>query len=185
VSVLSTTFADPAEFIQRVKLFDREAWDQLYEEFYPRMYRYLYVHVGDRHEAEELAAQVFEQACKGIRRFRYRGVPLSSWLYRIAHDLMVDWQRRRVRRQETTVSADLPAGDSYSTIETRDQLTRAMGRLTPDQREVLVLRHIEGHTSDSAGELMGKNGNAVRALEFRALAALRRALASGEGKGGR
>jgi RNA polymerase sigma-70 factor (ECF subfamily) len=183
VALLSTTAADPGEFIERVKTFEREAWDQLYEEFYPRMYRYLYVHVGDRSEAEELAARVFEQACKGIRRFRYRGVPLSSWLYRIAHDLMVDWQRRRGRRRETPVSGDIAAADSFSNLETRDELQRAMSRLTAEQREVLVLRHIEGHSSASAGELMGKGGNAVRALEFRALAALRRALAADEGKG--
>jgi DNA-directed RNA polymerase specialized sigma24 family protein len=69
-------------------------------------------------------------------------------------------------------------------VETRDLLSRAMSKLTREQREVLVLRHIEGHSSASAGELMGKGGNAIRALEFRALAAMRRALAVDTGKGG-
>ena len=184
MTVLSTTIADRADFIERLKSFEREAWDRLYDEYFPRMYRYLRVHVGDPHEAEELAAQVFEQACKAIRRFRYRGAPLSSWLYRIAHDLMVDWQRRRSRRKETPVSGDLPSADSLSSVETRDLLSRAMSKLTREQREVLVLRHIEGHSSASAGELMGKGGNAIRALEFRALAAMRRALAVDVGKGG-
>jgi RNA polymerase sigma factor (sigma-70 family) len=96
---------------------------------------------------------------------------------------MVDWQRKRGRRKETLVSGEIAAADSFSSVEIRDQLARAMSGLTREQREVLVLRHIEGHTSASAGELMGKGGNAVRALEFRALAALRRALAVDEGKG--
>src|SRR3990172_6487131 len=94
VTALNPTIAAEADFIRRIKEFQAEAWDELYEEYYPKMYRYLHIHVGDRDAAEELAAEVFEQACKGVRRFRYRGVSLSSWLYRVAHNLMVDWQRR-------------------------------------------------------------------------------------------
>ncbi len=81
VAVLSASIADEADFVRRVKAFQEDAWIELYDAYFPKMYRYLYVHVGNRDVAEELAAQVFEQACKGIHRYHYRGAPLSSWLY--------------------------------------------------------------------------------------------------------
>src|SRR3989304_8799339 len=94
VATLSPALADGADFVRRVKEFQREAWDELYDTYFPKMYRYLYVRLGDRDAAEELAAEVFEQVCRGVHRFQYRGVPIASWLYRVAHNVMGDWQRR-------------------------------------------------------------------------------------------
>jgi RNA polymerase sigma-70 factor (ECF subfamily) len=144
------------------------------------MYRYLYVRVGDRDVAEELAAEVFEQACRGVHRFHYRGVPFASWLYRVAHNVMVDWQRKRSRTPEVPVLVDIAGADQTDRVDVRDELARALKTLTSDQRQVLLLRHIEGHSAASAGAIMGKKDNAIRALEFRALAALRRAMSQGE-----
>jgi RNA polymerase sigma-70 factor (ECF subfamily) len=183
VAALSPSIADEADFVRRVKAFQEDAWDELYHAYFPKMYRYLYVHVGNRDVAEELAAEVFEQACKGIHRYRYRGVPLSSWLYRVAHNVMVDWKRKFRRNPEVPVLGDMPGADDAERIEVRDELARAMSDLTREQRQVLVLRHIEGHSSASAGEIMGKKENAIRALEFRALASLRRAMSKNERKG--
>jgi len=147
------------------------------------MYRYLYVRIGDRDVAEELAAEVFEQACRGVHRFRYRGVPFASWLYRVAHNVMVDWQRKRRRTPEVSVLVDIPGADQTDRVDARDELTRALSTLTREQRQVLLLRHIEGHSAASAGAIMGKKENAIRALEFRALASLRRAMSRGEREG--
>ncbi len=185
MAALSASIADEADFVRRVKAFQEDAWDELYDAYFPKMYRYLFVHVGNRDVAEELAAQVFEQACKGIHRYHYRGVPLSSWLYRVAHNVMVDWMRRHSRNPEVPVLGDIVGADDTERIETRDELARAMRSLTREQRQVLVLRHIEGHSAASAGEIMGKKENAIRALEFRALASLRRAMSRNErtGKG--
>lgn len=179
MAALSPSIADEADFVRRVKEFQAEAWDELYDVYFPKMYRYLFVHVGDRDAAEELAAEVFEQACKGIRRFRYRGVSLSSWLYRVAHNVMVDWWRRRGRNREVPVVAEIAGADHADRVAARDELTRAMNGLTEQQRQVLVLRHVEGHSAASAGAIMGKKEGTVRALEFRALASLRRVMSQG------
>lgn len=176
MAALSPAVADEAEFVRRIKDFQADAWDELYDTYFPKMYRYLYVHVGDRDVAEDLAAEVFEQACRGVRRFRYRGVPFSSWLYRVAHNVMVDWRRRRRRSRELPLVQDVIGDDPTDHVSTRDELARAMGGLTREQRHVLVLRHVEGHSAASAGEIMGRKENAIRALEFRALSSLRRAL---------
>ncbi len=97
--------------------------------------------------------------------------------------MMVDWKRRHSRNPEVPVSGDIVSADNTEGIETRDELARSMRSLTREQRQVLVLRHIEGHTSASAGEIMGKKENAIRALEFRALASLRRAMSRNERTG--
>jgi RNA polymerase sigma-70 factor (ECF subfamily) len=182
VGELSCTATDEAEFVRRVQEFDGQAWDELYNAYFPKMYRYLYLHTGDREAAEDLAAEVFEEACKGIHRFRFRGIPLSSWLYRVAHNVMVDWKRRRKRIPQVGIG-DVAGPDHLDRVAARDELAQAMSGLTQEQRHVLVLRHVEGHSAASAGEIMGKKENAIRALEFRALASLRRAMSRTQGEG--
>ena len=183
MATLSPALADGEDFVRRVKEFQREAWDELYDTYFPKMYRYLYVRVGDRDVAEELAAEVFEQACRGVHRFQYRGVPFVSWLYRVAHNVMVDWQRKQRRNPEVPVLGDFAGPNHMDRIDARDELAKALSTLTREQRHVLLLRHIEGHSAASAGAIMGKKENAVRALEFRALASLRRVMSRGEREG--
>ena len=183
VAALSPALADGEDFVRRVKEFQREAWDELYDTYFPKMYRYLYIRTGNRDAAEELAAEVFEQACRGVHRFQYRGVPIASWLYRVAHNVMVDWQRRRRRNPEVPVLGDFAGTDETARVAVRDELARALNTLTGEQRQVLLLRHIEGHSAASAGAIMGKKENAIRAMEFRALASLRRFMSQGEREG--
>lgn len=178
--MVSSRFASERELIEHAKQFQPEAWDQIYETYFSKMYNFVYVHVGDRTAAEDLASEVFEQACKGIHRFQYRGVPFSSWLYRIAHNLMVDFLKRRKRTPSRSLEAGgvptTPVRDAADAISARDELVRAMQNLTGDQQQVIVLRHIEGHNVASTAQIMGKKENAIRALEFRALASLRRVM---------
>lgn len=183
-STLSQTGLTEAELIDRAKQLQPEAWDAIYEAFYPRMYTYLYAHLGDRTAAEDLAAEVFEQACQGIGRFQYRGTPLSAWLYRIAHNLMVDFLKRQRRAPSQPLDSapdrHLASSDPSDAVSLRDQLSRALRRLTGEQQQVLILRHLEGHNVASTARIMGKAENAVRALEFRALRSLRRILSREE-----
>src|SRR3990172_3763666 len=139
VATLSPALADGADFVRRVKEFQREAWDVLYDTYFPKMYRYLYVRLGDRDAAEELAGEVFEQACRGVHRFQYRGVPIASWLYRVAHNVMVDWQRKRKRNPEVPVLGDFAGTDQMDRVVVRDELARALSTLTRDQQQLLLL----------------------------------------------
>ncbi len=116
-AALSPPIADEADFVRRVQAFQEDAWDELYNVYFPKMYRYLYVHVGNRDVAEELAAEVFAQACRGIRRYHYRGVPLSAWLYRVAHNVMVDWMRRQRRNTEVPLLDDILGNEDTERIE--------------------------------------------------------------------
>ncbi len=177
-ATLTTTSAGEADFVDRLKQFEAAAWNELYDTHAPKLYRHLFMRTGDREATEELTAQVFEEACRRIGGYRFRGPPISAWLYRVAHNRMVDWRRKR---KPLPLAVDMAAPDRMGQVADRDELARAMHALTEDQQQVIVLRHIEGHSSASAGEIMGKKAGAIRSLELRALASLRRGLSRAGG----
>ena len=76
----------------------------LYEEYYDKIARYAYVHTGDRTEAEDIAGEVFLKALESLKSYKERGIPMQAWLFRIAHNLVVDHLRKMAKRK--TVSID-------------------------------------------------------------------------------
>ncbi len=174
---------DEGTLVKRAQELDDEAWQIIFNQHYPRLYRYLYYHVGDAQTAEDLCAEVFERAVKHIHRFRPHDGGLGGWLTRIARNLAYDYHRRRKARppeplelQESWIhDRDDPAQDLL-TQEALAYLSQALQRLTPDQREVILLRFVAQMRTPEVARLMGKNLGAVKTLQRRALAALRREL---------
>ncbi|RME85021.1 MAG: sigma-70 family RNA polymerase sigma factor [Caldilineae bacterium] len=174
---------DEVALVERARKLDNAAWQVIYDRYYSRLYGYLYYRVGDADLAEELTAQVFERAVKHIGRYRHQGSGLGAWLNRIAQNLANDVYRRRKARppeplelQEAWIdSGDDPAAAAIQQ-ESYRYLHAALARLTPDQREVILLRFVARMTSPEIGRRLGKTTGAVKALQHRALAALRREL---------
>lgn len=161
---------------------DPAAFGALYDRFLDRVYRYLYYRVGNRPDAEDLAEQVFTKAWDAIPRFRWQGKPFLAWLYRLAHNVLVD----HVRTHKPVISLDnddrpIEIASDASTRELERQLDadllgRAISQLTADQQQVIVLRFIEGYDSVQIARIMDKREGAIRALQLRALLRLRRVL---------
>ncbi len=156
---------------------DAEAFGGLYDRYQPEILRYLVNHVRDRDTAEDLTQQVFLKAWQAISRYEQRNVPFKSWLYRMAHNQMVD--HFRTRRHTTGlegVDRAEPAEAEASVLanERRRYLETALRRLSADHREVLVLRFIMEKSAAEIGEIMGRKEVTVRGLQLRALRALRR-----------
>jgi RNA polymerase sigma-70 factor (ECF subfamily) len=172
------TAGGEAEFVHRLKQFEAAAWNDLYDAHAAKLHRYLFLRVGDGPVAEELTAQVFEEACQRIGSYRFRGPPISAWLYKVAHNRMVDWRRKH---KALPLAVDVAGPDSTAAVADRDEIARAMDGLTGDQQRLLILRHIEGHSPAEAAEIMGKKAGAIRALEFRALNALKRRISGAQG----
>lgn len=154
------------------------AWRQLFEEQYQRVYHYAYLRTGNTAEADDIAANVFVEAVKGIRSFQYRGAPVAAWLFRIAHNETVDALKRRSRSALT--SLDNPA--AADRLQARDELSprddwrdtaAALGQLKAEHREVLTLRLVEGHSVQETARILGKSEGAVKVMQMRALQALR------------
>src|SRR3989304_4906731 len=170
--------ADEAQLIERAKQGDRQAFAELYDRYATRVYRYLLYIVGESADAEDLTAQTFLKAWESIRRFKVMGRPFSAWLLRIAHNLAANQARRSQQGRATEKNWPLaPVASSPDEAQEeclrRKLLTRALSRLPPEQREVIVLRFIQGLGHREVAGILGKTVTASRALQYRALVSLR------------
>jgi RNA polymerase sigma-70 factor (ECF subfamily) len=173
---------DERALLERARRYDEAALGQLYDRYAPRVYAYVYRRVGHAALAEDLTGDVFVRVLRAIRSERMWRTSFRAWLYRIAHNVVVDHYRRQpqgvpVPLDEVQVAA---GGDSLPDLA-QDALNwawlhGAVRRLTPEQQEVLALRFGEGLTARETARVLRKTTGAVEALQRRALAALRRLL---------
>ncbi len=176
---------DEGALLEHARAYDEKALGELYDRYAPKMYAYIYRRVGDAGTAEDLTGELFLRVVRSIRNDQGWRESFSAWLYRIAHNLVVDHYRslpaEADRLVETSMEGD--SGDLVADVEgkaARERLRRATRRLTPEQQEVLALRFGEGLTSAETARILNKSTGAVEALQHRAVASLRRIL-GGEG----
>ena len=172
---------DEEQLVQRAKQHDEEAFAQLYEEYFDKIYRYVALRIGDRMEAEDITQQVFLNAIKAISSFKWKGIPFSAWLFRIAHNQVVDYLRKKTKRATAPLEKSLVTGgdDPQLIFERRsdiEQLISATRKLTPAQREVISLRFAGEMSVAQVAKVMGKSEGAVKALQHSAIVALRKVL---------
>ena len=153
----------------------------LHHEYYDKIARYAFVRLGNRAEAEDVAGEVFLRALKSLHSYKERGIPMQAWLFKIAHNLVVDYFRKAAKRK--TVPIDTvqleDESDPQAAAEARIEfarVTRALDRLTPAQRQVIELRFFGELTSEEAGQVLNKSGGAVREIQSAAIRSLRRLL---------
>lgn len=163
---------------------DPKAFGALYERYVKRIYNYVYYRTSSQAEAEDLTARVFQRALQHIPRYEDRGVPFSAWLYRIAHNLVVNWHRDRSRRQMvniddlvlTAFNVEAPEAAAERSEET-ELLMLAVRRLPEDRQQLLVLKFVERLPNAEIGDIMGRSEGAIKSLYHRTLIALRRDIA--------
>jgi RNA polymerase sigma-70 factor (ECF subfamily) len=162
---------------------DPEALGALYDEYSPRIYSYIYHRIGQAELAEDLTGQVFMRMLEAIRNGRPWRTSFSGWLYRIAHNLVIDHYRRRRRASfvdiDETPQIAATVGDPLRAAEARldsKRLQVALGKLTEEQAQVITLRFMENLSIAEVAEIMGKTEGAIKALQYRAVLALRRVM---------
>jgi len=169
--------------IRRAQQRDQVALTQLYEENFDRIYRYIVLKIGDRTEAEDMTQQVFLNALQSISSYKWKGMPFASWLYRIAHNQIVDYLRKKSRHasvplDESISKADTD-GDPKHVTERKmeiEELVVATKKLTAAQQEVISLRFAGELSIAEVAGVMGKSEGAIKALQHSAIVALRKAL---------
>ena len=176
---------DERSLAQQAQQGDKEAFAQLYESHFDRIYRYVMLRLGDKAEAEDMTQQVFLKAYESVRSFKWKGIPFSAWLFRIAHNLVVDHLRRQRRRPSVSLEEALPVSDSDPQREAErrvdiERVVSATKQLTGLQREVISLRFAGGLSVAEVARVLGKSEGAVKALQHSAIVALRRAMIAGE-----
>jgi RNA polymerase sigma-70 factor (ECF subfamily) len=150
----------------------------LYEEYYDKLARYIYTRIGDKSESEDLASEVFLKALKSIKSYRDTGLPMQAWLFRIAHNLVVDHLRKTSRIKTVPIDTIeiVDTNDPVDMAEKKIEMEKvgtAMKQLTEEQREVIQLRFFGGLTSREAAALLNKNDGAVREMQRAALEKIR------------
>jgi len=175
---------DEQSLVRRAQQRDQAALTQLYEENFDRIYRYIVLKIGDRTEAEDMTQQVFLNALKSISSYKWKGMPFSAWLFRIAHNQIVDYYRKKSRRATVPLDESITAGDSDPRKLTErkveiEQMAQATKKLTKAQQEVISLRFAGDLSIAEAARAMGKSEGAIKALQHSAIAALRKVMLVG------
>ena len=181
-AVGALTTSDDDALIRRAQALDPGALAELYDRHFDGIYRYLFTRLRHQADAEDFTEQVFLKMVDSIQRYRPRGVAFSSWLYRIAHNLLVDRYRRAGREaveltervQDARPQAD-PATLAQNS-EDRRHLVAALRRLTPEQQRVITMRFIDNLNVDEIARLMRRRPGAIHSMQHRALASLYRCL---------
>jgi RNA polymerase sigma-70 factor (ECF subfamily) len=194
---------DKADLLERAadevhpQTYDEAALSELYDRYAPKMYAYIYRRVGDAQVAEDLTGELFVRVLQAIQNGQSWQQSLRAWLYRIAHNLVIDTFRRRPASGDTSLdlldeTLQTEAGNGSSAgelnrlddpvywvdkLDDQSRLASALHQLTPEQQQVLSLRFGEGLRTRQVAEIMDKTVGAVEALQRRALAALKRLLA--------
>ena len=153
----------------------------LYDEYYDKIARYIFVRIGDRAEAEDLAGEVFLKALQSLDSYKERGIPMRAWLFKIAHNLAVDYLRQAAKRKTVPIDTVQVVAEEnpQATVETKmelERVARALDQLTPTQRRVIELRFFGELTSEETGRALNKNSGAVREMQSVAIKQLRKLL---------
>ncbi len=177
MSVLEVQLQGEHRLVEAAKA-DPAAFGRLYDRHVGRIYNYVYHHVGNRADAEDLTAVVFQKAFEAIGRYRWQGVPFSDWLYRIAFNVVAGHFRRR-RAEVPLPEAELVPAEGPSPEEAAEAgeervlITALLRRLPLSQQEALVLRYAQDLGISEIARVMGRSEGAIKQLIHRGLQTLR------------
>jgi RNA polymerase sigma-70 factor (ECF subfamily) len=168
------------ELVARGQQGDRNALEELYLIHFDRIYSYLHVSVGNRHDAEDLTTQTFLKMLEKIGSFKWRSAPFSAWLFRIAHNLAMDHFRSR-RRWQPEEEVPEPPGEEEPSAEVaamqtigRESMLKLIERLSPEQQQVLTLKFVFNLPNAEVAAILDKTEGAIKSLQHRALVSLQK-----------
>ena len=169
------------DIVRRAQEYDEPAVEALYQKYYPKIYNYAFLQMGDAQASEDLASDVMLKMIESMHKYTFRGLPFGAWVFRIARNRLIDLHRRRRRRGEVDLSGTLSSALASPQVLAeraleRGQIQVALKHLTDEQRQVIVLKFIQGFDNRSIGKIMGRSEGAIKSLQHRALGALRRLL---------
>src|SRR2546423_1673172 len=176
------THASIRALVERGQKGDRDALEELYLIYFDRIYSYLHMSVGNRHDAEDLTTQTFLKMLESIGKFRFQAAPFSAWLFRIAHNLAMDHFRAARRWQP---EEEVPEPQGSEEVSAEEEALQAIGQksmleliegLSPEQQQVLTLKFVFNFGNGEAATILGKTEGAVKSLQHRALASLQKQL---------
>jgi RNA polymerase sigma-70 factor, ECF subfamily len=171
--------------VERAQAGDRDALEELYLVHFDRIYSYLHMSVGNRHDAEDLTTQTFLKMLESIGKFRFQSAPFSAWLFRIAHNLAMD-HFRAARRWQPEEEVPEPVGDAEPSAEAqalqligRQSMLELIEDPSPAQQQVLTLKFVFNFPNAEVATILGKTEGAIKSLQHRALVSLQKQITQG------
>ena len=161
--------------VDGAKKGDDDALSQLCAYVYSRVYSYTFYRVSRVEDAEDLTSEIVLKVVKALSKQRGN---FHAWMYKITKHALIDFYRKKAVRRESSLAdmsheiVDKSVNFAQQTL-TRERLRKGMNKLTEEQRQVIILKFIEGYSNSEVAEYMGKSVGAVKVLQFRALRALR------------
>jgi RNA polymerase sigma-70 factor (ECF subfamily) len=175
------------ELVARGQQGDRAALEELYLIHFDRIYSYLHVTVGNRHDAEDLTTQTFLKMLEKIGSFKWQSAPFSAWLFRIAHNLAMD-HFRAGRRWQPEEEVPEPPGEEEPAAEFvamqtigRESMLKLIDHLSPEQQQVLTLKFVFNLPNAEVASILDKTEGAIKSLQHRALVSLQKQIAQSSG----
>lgn len=161
------------KLIKKAQNGEPEAFGLLYDKYVAKIYRFVFLKVGQRADAEDLTQQVFLNAWQNINNFRWQGFPFSSWLYKIATNAVIDYYRQ----QKIQIDLESVTETLTVTAETSDfdralnlkNIWAAVAKLEPDQQNIIILKFVEKMNNKEIAAILGKSEGAIRVSQHRAL----------------
>jgi RNA polymerase sigma-70 factor (ECF subfamily) len=171
------------QLVEQAQQGNRQALEELYLIHFDRIYSYLHMSVGNKHDAEDLTTQTFLKMLESINRFRWQSAPFSAWLFRIAHNLAMDHFRAR-RRWQPEENVPEPPGSEEPSAEFeamqsigRQSMMELIEKLSPEQQQVLTLKFVFNFANGDVATILEKTEGAIKSLQHRALASLQKQIA--------
>ena len=169
------------KLLQQARNFDRAALTAVYDQYHPLLYRYIIRQVSDGETAREITSVVFERFLAALKNGNGPDTQLKAWLYRTAHNLVIDHYRRQAHRNHLPLADTLPSrsaspGQLAEQHLLGEQVITALQTLTPEQQQVIALKFLEGFSNAEVAALMKKPIGAVKSLQHRGLARLQQIL---------
>ncbi|MEN6434229.1 MAG: sigma-70 family RNA polymerase sigma factor [Anaerolineaceae bacterium] len=168
------------EIIRLASEGSNDAFGLIYQRYITAIYNYIYYRTGDQHDAEDLSARVFHRAYGHISSYKYMGLPISAWLYRIAHNLVANYHRDSKRKREVNLEDHLEIhapGDLPETVlivnQETEELMSAIHELTPDRQQLIILKFVEHLSNLEIAVIMGRSEGAIKSLYHRTLISLK------------
>jgi RNA polymerase sigma-70 factor (ECF subfamily) len=186
LSMTDGRFTDESEILKNAIKGESSAFGLLYDKYQPPIYRFIYLKVSHREEAEDLTHQVFLSAWQNIGRFENQGLPISSWLYQIARNRVIDHYRTKKHVLDIE-DAPSEAVTQHERLDDQveyqmeiEKVKKHLHKLPADYQDILIMRFVEELSNKEIADITGKNAGAIRVLQHRALKQLKKYIENDE-----
>jgi RNA polymerase sigma-70 factor (ECF subfamily) len=167
--------------IERAKRGETQAFGLLYDHYHERIYRFIFLKVSNKEDAEDLTHQVFLSAWQNIKNYKEFGFPFSSWLYKISRNAVIDFYRSKkietsLEEVQNELSSDEIKTDNIDLKIQIEEVMKALKQLKPDYQDIIIMRFVDDLSVKEVAKALDKSEGAIKLMQHRAINNLKKIL---------